>query len=77
MSKEPTTLKAAGGYSCHNNTARRTTSYEYRRSEVGGIPADIARVDEAKTRWNDVACGHITSGNDVGCEGCRYRNAPA
>jgi len=65
-------LTAAGGYSCHNQTTDRNEPYAYWRSEIDGIAMPV-RLASVTTEWDDVPCGHITSGSDEGCEGCRFR----
>jgi len=64
--RQPTTLAAAGGYTCKNNTAPRSSAYRafehlFRSTKL------------IKTRWLPIPCGHITSHLDAGCAGCKHR----
>jgi len=70
-------------YNCNNRERpERTTSYTYVNIKPG---VTITRSDDSvfetkpkmntstiTTKWNDIACGHITSNKDESCNGCKW-----
>lgn len=58
-------------YTCHSDnlgTAKRDTSHTMEFVKDGVIQSK-----EIRTKWLDIACGHITSMLDVACQGCKCR----
>jgi len=63
-------------YTCHNVTVQKNVEYEipngYYTNEEG---VRVYKMGKHITRWDDIACGHVTSGIDPYCEGCFKRRS--
>jgi len=67
MKPEPSTLKAAGGYSCHTDNKGPAPRRALKRFPI------MRGIYEEGTAWEEIDCGHITSDIDSGCDGCEHQ----
>jgi len=63
------------GYNCHNKPLAKNGDYTFVEVKQGKRGSSEPKLvsKTIRTRFSENECHHITSLNDVSCEGCRHR----